>query len=138
KDAQAWYRLAMVCTDNPEEHTKYLERAVGLDPYLKSAIYALGQSLRQNNPERSRQLMEEFEALQKCLWYTGPQSAFRYSEMGYHASVIDRFPRKDASIRTGPIPTFVRNDNFKVRLRPGSRWATSADFGKGPVADLRR
>src|SRR5262249_38650941 len=35
-------------------------------------------------------------------------------------------------------PLFAHDKSLQVRLAPGARWATGADFGAGPEADLRR
>src|SRR5205823_1914591 len=37
-----------------------------------------------------------------------------------------------------PLPLLQPVQSFTVKLAPNSRWATSADFGRGPVGDLRR
>src|SRR5262249_54962369 len=62
----------------------------------------------------------------------------KYTEMGRYADVIGRVPKSTAGLRTGPLPLFAPSDDFKVQLAPGTRWATAADFGTGPVAELLR
>src|SRR5207237_4274119 len=62
----------------------------------------------------------------------------KYTEMGKYAEVIGRSSEQGAASKTGPLPLFAPSKSFEVKLAAGTRWATSADFGKGAKAELRR
>jgi tetratricopeptide (TPR) repeat protein len=142
-DAHAWYNLGATLDNDPDpERNKSLERrqrecyerAVARDPYLRRALYGLQQLLRLDEPRKAEELRQTFEALNAAA---DPEKQ-RYGEMGRYAEVIGRIPNQDARHTFGPIPLFVHDDQFAVKLKAGARWATGKDVGEGPAADLRR
>jgi lipoprotein NlpI len=133
-DAAAWYWYGRSLPDSSEEQNKCYQRALELDPHLSGAIYGLAINLRQRDRERSEKLFKEFGALRDWLNVT----QIKYTEMGHYAEVIGRVPENGVGSRTGPLPLFAAADEFKVELAAGARWATAADFGTGPAAELRK
>jgi hypothetical protein len=133
-DANSWALLAgLQPRPDSDRAIEYYRKALKLDPHLKSALYGLGQAIRTQNLQEAAKLLEENEALGKAEW----DNTFdeKYSDMGKYAECI---PRRQVSrdVRTGPVPLFERRQ-LQVRLAGGTRWARAADFGQGPVAEVR-
>jgi hypothetical protein len=150
-DAHAWFHVGnnwnqmaqANASDAPSDSAKYLreaqtcfERARKLNPYLSAATYQLGMILRQQSVEKAKALLDEDQALKRAAWED--QSRSRYTEMGRYAEVIDPLSNNTSPPPVGPLPLFSRNDDLKIQLRPGTRWATAADLGTGPIAEVRR
>jgi hypothetical protein len=136
-DAGAWYFLGATLPEDSDEVVPCYKKAVERDPYLSGAVYGLAMRLRQDDLKRATALLKELDALREALWDN--PTAIKYTEMGSrYACVIGSTPDRDAPYRTGPLPLFARHEQFQVKLADGARWATAADFGQGPVADLRR
>lgn len=135
-DANAWYHLGSTQPAGSPEATRCFEKARALDPHLSGAIYGLAMNLRQDDPARSKALLEEHRALREAGWDN--PSAIKYGEMGRHAEVLGLPPASPAGPRTGPLPLFQPDDQPAAPLPEGSRWAKAADLGQGPTGDLRR
>lgn len=136
-DAAAWYWYGNSLPEGSEEQrNKCYERALQLNPYLRGALYGLVMSLRAHDRDRSDKLLKEFNALLAAEWLDHIE--IKYTEMGHYAEVIGRVPKTSAGPHTGPLPLFASSDELKVQLALGARWATAADFGTGPLAELRR
>jgi hypothetical protein len=135
-DAAAWYWYGKSLPDGSAEQNQCYERALQLDPCLGGAIYGLAMNLRTHDPKRFAKLLDEFSSLQKTDGLDLIQ--IKYTEMGHYAEVIGRAPESASRPRTGPLPLFAQSEAFKVQLAPGARWATAADFGTGPAAELRK
>jgi hypothetical protein len=135
-DATACYLLAQCLPSGDPKRVEYFEKAVKLDPYLSAAIYGLAMELRAVDMNKARALLAEQEALKQNLWDNPWEK--KYGEMGHYATAIDSMPASTGEPRTGPIPLFARQDNLRVQLAGGARWATEADLGSGPIGDLRR
>jgi hypothetical protein len=102
-----------------------LERSPKLNPYLNAARYNLLLIVAPTEPERAKELEEEFKALLAATWET--ESAIRYGVMGKYAEVIGRNPSAPRS-PVGPLPLFEPAARLRVNLAPGARWATAADL----------
>jgi tetratricopeptide (TPR) repeat protein len=141
RDWGAWYQLGnqlnKIGTDS-ERADQCLKKASRLNPYSPTPLYALAMKMRESaEPEAVQKLLEEFKRLSETE-FDDPRISEKYTEHGSrYARVIGRLP-DPARPRTGPLPLFQKDDSFKVELAKGARWATAEDFGKGPVADLRR
>jgi hypothetical protein len=132
-DAYAWALLASVLPPGSERATECYRKAVRLDANLRMAVYGLSMALRSRDDKEAAKLLEESQALFNAEWEN--TFAEKYSDMGKYAEVIPR-RREAKAIRTGPVPLFEQRE-LKVRLAEGARWARTADFGKGPVAEVR-
>src|SRR5260370_9897741 len=97
-------------------------------------MYQLNPYVREHFPEKGEQAMKRFRALIDAKLFAEVKD--RYGEMGFYAECIGRIPSPTPP-RNGPLPPFVAWEKFEVKLAPGTRWAKAADFGKGPVAELR-
>jgi Tfp pilus assembly protein PilF len=140
RDAGAWYHLgqALDAQGQAERAVECFEKARRLNPYQQAAVYALGIHLRQTDPDRGNQFIEESEQLRKAQ-IDDMVTSTKYTEQGSrYAEVIGRNSDRSTQPKIGPVPLFERSDKFAVKLAEGVRWATAADFGTGPVADLRR
>jgi hypothetical protein len=135
-DAAAWYWYGSSLPQGSAEQNKCYERAMQLNPYLSGPIYGLAMNYRQQDPKRSQKLFNDFNALRDADWLDSTQ--IKYTEMGHYAEVIGRVPESNSGPHTGPIPLFAPAEEFKIQLAPGARWATAAEFGEGPVGELRR
>jgi tetratricopeptide (TPR) repeat protein len=151
-DDQAWFHLGKTLNnlaqkkDNEapseaaklhEEAGKCFERALSVNPYLSAAIYQVAMDLRQKDMEKAKAKLQELQELQeKAKWHEGPKTDVRYSEMGTYGQVIAG-PGRPMSPPSGPLPLFAKNDKLQIKLRPGARWAKSADFGDDPIGQLR-
>jgi Flp pilus assembly protein TadD len=133
-DAAAWCRLGNLLPDDTRA-IECLRRARQLDPYLVAATYGLAMKLRQQDLEKAKALLDEQKLLTEAGWEN--PNAIKYTEMGRYAEVIGQVADRHSGPRPGPIPLFGREGKFQVQLAPGTRWGTAADFGQGPVADLR-
>jgi tetratricopeptide (TPR) repeat protein len=127
-DGHAWFRLgdAYRSLSKDAEAKASFRKAVERDPYLSAAIYGLGMYLRENDPKKAAELLEQSTALRKAEWDT--PSRIRYTEMGKYADVIGRVLVESPSV--GPLPLFARDERFAVKLAAGTRWALAADFGE--------
>ncbi|HYT92945.1 MAG TPA: VCBS repeat-containing protein, partial [Gemmataceae bacterium] len=132
RDAHAWYNLGYTAVDNPALQQECYEKALQRDPYLRRALNGLQVLVRPEDPKRADELLKTFAGLNKLA---DPEKQ-RYGDMGRYAEVIGRIPNGPQAF--GPIPPFARDDKFQVSLKPGTRWARSADFGQGAAAELRR
>ncbi len=133
-DAHAWFFLGLAL---PQKSTKRLEcfqKAVDRNPYLAGAIYALSQELRRKDAKAQAEALQKLQDKLK-LAYADVVAGEPYSQSGRYTEVIGRIPQEVE--KGAPLPLFEVADKFQVRLAPGTRWATQADF-KGPEADLRR
>jgi tetratricopeptide (TPR) repeat protein len=135
-DAFAWHMLGRMREEDPEKAIPCFERALRLDPHLNAARFSLHSLLRRvGRNEEAQATLDEFQAMTSADWAT-PVNEKYYTDRGRYARVIGA-PEGGPTPPTGPVPLFVRNDKLQVQLAPGARWATAADFGTGPVADLR-
>jgi cytochrome c-type biogenesis protein CcmH/NrfG len=135
-DASAWYWLGTALpAEDPRQKDCY-KRAVELDPYMTSAIYALAMDLRAKDLQKAKELLDRHERLKKDEW--GHVKKIEYGLMGPYAEVIGLTPDPGASLPTGPLPLFSPDDKFQVTHAAGTRWATSADFAHDPAGRLRR
>jgi tetratricopeptide (TPR) repeat protein len=150
-DPYAWYHLGL-CWQNlamtmegqssaeaqpaKNQAEQCFKRVRELDPYFGPAIYQLGMSMREQDMSKAKSLLDEGEALKDAGWDSGPRK-LRYSEMGRYAEVINPIQSETKIADREPLPLFQADPRFKVQLRPGTRWATASDFGKGASAELR-
>ena len=127
-DAHAWFRLgdAYRSLSRDAEAQDAFRKAVERDPYLSAAIYGLAMYLRESDPKKAAELLEQSTALRKAEWDT--PSRIRYTEMGKYADVIGRMLGENPSV--GPLPLFARDERFTVKLAAGTRWAVAADLGE--------
>jgi hypothetical protein len=135
-DAGAWLNLAGTLPDDSDEILPCYKKALERDPYLGGAIYGLAMRMRDHDLKRVKALLAEHKGLQESVW--DHPSGTKYTEMGRYACVIGSNREQLRPHRAGPLPLFARSEQFQVQLADGARWATAADFGQGPVADLRR
>lgn len=135
-DAAAWYWYGKALPLNSTEQNQCYERALQLKPNLGGALYGLALNLREHDRERSKKLFNEFNALQNAELLD--VTNIKYTEMGHYAEVIGRLAESGPRPHIGPLPSFARSESFHLQLASGARWATAADFGNGPVADVRR
>jgi len=136
-DAYAWY---MRGDTHPERNTSpeakgFFRKALELDPYLNAARYALAYHQDGYDPQKTKTILDEAEALKAAFWEN--KVDVKYTEMGKYAEVIGRHPDPKASPPVGPVPAFEKA-SVEVKLAPGARWAKAADFGEGPAGDLLR
>ncbi len=132
-DAHAWYNLGHT-EENQELKMEYLEKAIHLNPYLRRALDGLQVLVRRKNPKRADEMIQTVAGLNKIYDF----EKLRYGEMGRYGEVIGTGHLPNVKHAIGPVPLFVRNDKFQVKLKAGARWAKAEDFGKGTAADLRR
>ena len=136
-DAGAWFRLGYVLEQNdapPERVQECYETAQRLNPYMRATMNALFRKLA---PGPSKVMMEEMERLNNHE--VSESISTKYTEQGSkYAQVIGKPPASLPTSAAAPLPTFQPAAGWQVKLAPRARWATAADFGTGPVADLRR
>ncbi len=132
-DAYAWALLASVLPPGSPQAIECYRKAVQLDPNLRMAVYGLAMALRSTVPQEATKLLDDSQALLNADWEN--TFAEKYSDMGKYAECI---PRRQVvkTIRTGPLPLYEKRD-LNIRLAEGARWAKTADFGHGPVAEVR-
>jgi tetratricopeptide (TPR) repeat protein len=138
-DAAAWYWLGFSYLDDSdrEERAKCYRRALDLDPNLTPALQGLHDALQQElKPKEAEAFMERLQALRRADWESPIDTRF-YSDLGKYARVIGSGPSVSFAQRVGPVPVFARDENFRVELGEGARWAAVKDFGPGDVAELR-
>ncbi len=135
-DAAAWYWYGKALPDGSDEQNRCYKFALQLKPHLGGALYGLAMNLRPHDRARAEKLLSEFNALQSAEWLDVTQ--IKYTEMGKYAEVIGQVAENPSDPHTGPLPAFVRSETGNIQLAAGARWATAADFGTGPGADLRR
>ena len=135
-DAHAWLQRALATPNKDEspEAKGFLRRALELNPYLNAARYALAQHGFEHDDKRSKELLDEFQALATAGWQENYRLA--YTEMGRYAEVIGRNAKEQ--VPSAPLPLFERDRAFRVTLADGSRWAKDQDFEAGVVGALRR
>ncbi len=134
-DAGAWYQLGNALSPDEDRSTACFRKALQLDPHLSGAIYGLAMRLRGQDLQKSKDLLAEHKALVEAGWEN--PTAIKYTEMGRYAEVIGQAPDRPSGPIPGPLPLFARNEKLQIQLAAGARWATAADFGQGPVAELR-
>jgi tetratricopeptide (TPR) repeat protein len=135
-DPDSWLYLAKSLDEDSNEVLPCLKKAVERDPYLSGAVYNLARNVLARNPEQGKAMLKELEDLRQANWEH--PSGTKYTEMGRYACVIGSNVERTPVSRPGPVPGFARSEQFQVKLAEGARWATAADLGQGPVADLRR
>lgn len=138
-DPGGWieYGCGLVSLQKFDQARRPLEKALELAPYSFKVINNLYTTLRQldANPDQQAVLLKRDDELRRAD--AGSPSKTVYGKMSHYADIIGGLPLSD-KVPIGPIPAFRKQDSFHVKLAPDARWATSADFGQGPVADLRR
>jgi hypothetical protein len=136
EDPHAWYFLGQAHGEDRAKARPCYEKAIQLDPYMRSAIYRLASILKQEDNSKGDELDRYFKRLDDVKQFNRITD-IKYSHMGKYGEVIGR-TSDQSDAPTGPLPLFADSRNFRVELAPGSRWATAADFGSGEIADLRR
>ncbi len=132
-DASAWFFLGLLL-DDPERRSECFHAALRCDPYHTGALYQVGLEQSRRDPAKGKATLDVYEALKRSEW--GNPTAVKYGEMGRYGEVIGwRQPRNGAA---APHPPVLRQTPLKVRLAPGARWATEADFGEDATGRLRR
>jgi cytochrome c-type biogenesis protein CcmH/NrfG len=135
-DAYAWYQRGLTSPDKDEspQAKRFYRKALDLNPYLNAARYALAQHSFEHDDKKSKELLDEFQALANAHW----EADYRlvYSEMGRYAEVIGRVPIDKPA--AGPLPLFERYESFQVTLAEGTRWAKAEGLGQGTLGELRR
>ena len=135
-DAHAWLQRALA-TPNKDESAEakgFLRRALELNPYLNAARYALAQHGFEHDDKRSKELLDEFQALATADWQENYRLA--YTEMGRYAEVIGQNAK--VSVPSAPLPLFERDRAFHITLADGTRWANDQDLEVSAVGELRR
>jgi tetratricopeptide (TPR) repeat protein len=135
-DAYSWYWLGSLKPQDDKERLRCFEKALECDKHLTGALYGLAMDLRGSNEERSRKLLDEYEALRKNDWQN--VTGVKYSRMGPYAEVIGRTSDRPPPPPTGPLALFQPDEKLKVQLASGAKWAIAADFGGDAVAEVRR
>jgi hypothetical protein len=126
KDGDAWYQYGRTLEfDNPEESTRCFQRALEYSPYIKGALYGLAQKLRETDPKKADELLNEFNALESAKLFASVKD--RYGELGRYAEAIGRSAAQKPTAKTGPIPLFEKRD-VKVALADGTRWAKTEEL----------
>lgn len=126
-DAHTWLRVGATHPDSEYSAAARdcYEQALKIDPYLNEARYRLSMIVRETDPARQKQLLDDLEALRKADRYT--ESGIKYGEMGKYADVIGRDPATAGKPAVGPLPLFAPPGG-KVLLAEGAKWATAADL----------
>jgi len=133
KDAHSWLQLGLLLEEFSDRRLDCVQRAVKLDPYLGSAIYALAQDLSKRDEKRKLELLNEFLAYDAQSANVHDE---KYTDRGPYGEVIGRYPDYKPKIQFGPIPLFIPSQNFKVRLATGARWASREDLRKSSHGEL--
>lgn len=136
-DGHAWYFRAklLLDQDRPEQAKPHFEKALQCDPYLRRAIFGLQEVARRSGDSKSvKQLLDTYDRLNRI--YDPEKSA--YGEPGKYCEVISVPTKTKSASSIGPIPLFELDERLQVKLRPGARWAKSADFGTDATAKVRR
>jgi hypothetical protein len=142
-DPFAWLWLGRCRQEKPEAAVACFRRAAELDPYHSAALYGLQDALKGlGRQAEGAEAMKRWEQLKRPHPLElgdslTPTEVGKYTERGRYAQVIGWVP-PESPPAAGPLPLFERDERFKVELPEGVRWAAAADFGTGPVADLRR
>jgi hypothetical protein len=137
KDAASWYWLGETYLDDADKALECYQRALNVDPYMTPALYRMRTQLqRLGKQEAADAALAEFEALGKAD-LPPPIDTRYWTDLGKYALVIGTVPDRGWWPTTGPLPLFRRDDKMQVQLADGARWATAADFGSGPLAELR-
>ena len=150
-DSNAWLELGTTLTDGdkmgifpgskllPEQMADYA-KAVELNPNLVPAVYKLSR-VKAFVGDRAEQV--RLTDLYRKIYIRndpaapGEPAGLVYGEMGRYATVIDPFPRPKEPKEAPVPPKFEAPSAIDVKLAPGVRWATSADF-TGPLAVVGR
>jgi hypothetical protein len=137
QDAAAWYYLGKQLIDDDKRAIACYERAVELNPYCASAIYAVSQRLPFSDPRRE-QLLAEHQRFRRDEFILPDLLGFKgkHTEFGKYALAIGRTERAPA-IPAGPLPLFEHARNFKANLADCTCWATRDDLLKTPHGELR-
>jgi hypothetical protein len=137
KDPFGWFMLGKVSEEDPQQAVSCYQHALELDPYLNAARFSLHTMLQVSGQhEKADAVMKQWEALKRAEWST-PTDMQYYTDRGRYARLIGS-PDPVPPPAAGPLPLFRRDEKLQVRLAPGARWATAADFGSDPVAKLRK
>jgi hypothetical protein len=137
-DAHAWYFLGLTRLGLRQEDRarECFEKALERNPYLLGAMNNLQLLLRRRDQRaRADEWLKRFQKLQASEWYT--RADVKYGEMGRYAEAVGRHSDPGGG-GVGPLPAFRRDEDLRVELARGARWATAADFGAGDEADLLR
>jgi tetratricopeptide (TPR) repeat protein len=138
-DAGAWYHLGDCLYQLGEDRDRAvqcLEKAHALNPYLNSATYKLQLAIAATEPDRAERLLNEFKDLERTKLFQPTTDS--YTDHGSrYAEVIGR-PSTPLPGDAAPLPIFQIDKRLSVTLAPGAKWATSAELGQGPAADLLR
>jgi FG-GAP-like repeat len=136
KDPFSWFWLGKVSEEEPDQAISCYQRALELDPYLNAARFSLRSLLQQTGRhEEAKAIFEQWDALKRSEWDTPSEDKY-YTDRGRYARLVgapDSTPPAG-----GRLPLFRRDDQMHVQLAAGARWATAADFGNGPDAELRK
>jgi Tfp pilus assembly protein PilF len=139
-DAHIVFRYGLSIKDHaPKRAAELLEKAIRLDPYLGSAVYAYFNNphVKGTEPEKKlEEMSENYLRMNRNGLYNSSEE--KYTELGFYGEAIGRTdsPRKAAT--EPPPPVFLPPENFKVKLAAETRWATAADLGQGDEAALRK
>jgi Tfp pilus assembly protein PilF len=140
-DADTWCYLGQSYLNDPDRAEKCYRRAYEINPCHSGALYQLQMKLREKGElAEADRLLTDWQALQKeDIVATPYNDKFYHERSRSYGQVIGRGQNSAVPASgTGPLPLFQRDDRFKVELPDGVRWATAADLGMGPVAELRR
>lgn len=130
RDASAWFFLGLLAED-ADRRKECFEQALASDPYHIGALYQVALLRSRADPVKGKTMLAHYQALKDAEW--GNPTAIKYGEMGRYGEAIGGRGRGGAAAlpRPGIHPV-------AVRLAEGTRWAAPADFGIGPVGELRR
>jgi hypothetical protein len=138
-DAATWYMLGQCYVSDQDEADKCYAEAYRADPYMSAALnQRINLLMRQGKEEEADKIVRRMSLLKPGDWgWYSPFDDKYYSTHGKYALVIGRVNDLAEAPHTGPIPSF-RPEKIEVELATGARWATTADFGQGTVAEVRK
>lgn len=112
-DASAWYHLGVSLPPGDPMASRCFDEAVRRNPNVTAAIHGLAMNVRLSDPERSRRLLAEQQALLDAEW--DEPLRIQYLEMGRYGEVVPsalgntRYEPPPIPLRFGP-PALLAED----------------------------
>ncbi len=133
-----WYYLGMAIDNSePKRAAQCFETALKLAPYHSGIMGMLlnNAHVRENKEQLLERIRQRNEALRKNEVLLENQKE-RYTEIGYYAECIgQKLPQQAPDV---PLPVWSEDDQFRVKLADGAKWASLADLKHGLHAHLRK